>query len=74
MIGAARAHRELQGKAAAEAAKRLAKRVTLQTNHLVAYADEMSSPGARERHPTRLLPAPVLAEKAPDPAQPVARP
>jgi hypothetical protein len=74
MIGAARAHRELQAKAAAEAAKRLAKRVALQTNQIVAYAEEMSSPGAHERHPTRLLPAPVLAEKAPDPAQPVARP
>jgi hypothetical protein len=74
MIGAARAHRELQAKAAAEAAKRLAKRVAIQTNQIVAYADEMSSPGARERHPTRLLPAPVLATKAPDPAQPVARP
>jgi hypothetical protein len=74
MIGAARAHRELQAKAAAEAAKRLAKRVGVQTNQLVAYAEEMSSPGARERHPTRMLPAPVLAEKAPDAPQHLARP
>lgn len=74
MIGAARAHRELQAKAASEAAKRLAKRVAIQTNQLVAYADEMSSPGVHERHPTRLLPAPVLAQKAPEPAQPLARP
>ena len=63
MIGAARAHHELQAAAAAEAAKRLAGRVTVQTNQLLAYADEMSSPGARERHPTRLLPAPVLADQ-----------
>jgi rhombotail lipoprotein len=73
MIGAARAHRELQAKAAAEAAKRLAQRVALQANQLVAYAEEMSAPGARERHPARLLPAPVLVEKAPDPAQAIGR-
>jgi rhombotail lipoprotein len=74
MIGAARAHRELQAKAAADAAKELAKRVIVQTNQIVAYADEMSAPGARERHPTRLLPAPVLAEHAPAAKDPVARP
>jgi hypothetical protein len=66
MIGAARAHRELQGVAAAEAAGRLAKRVTSQTRELIAYADEMGSPAGRERHPPRLLPAPVLADKGPD--------
>jgi rhombotail lipoprotein len=65
MVGAARAHRELQNKAAGEAAKRLASRVTAQTNQIVAYADEMAAPGARDRHPPRLLPAPVLAERMP---------
>jgi rhombotail lipoprotein len=65
MIGAARAHRELQIKAAAEAAKRLAGRVMAQTNQIVAYADEMATPGARDRHPQRLLPAPVLADRRP---------
>ena len=65
MVGAGRAHQEMQAAAAAEAAKRLAARVTVQTNQLLAYADEMSSPGARERHPTRLLPAPVLADQTP---------
>jgi rhombotail lipoprotein len=65
MVGAARAHRELQLKAATEAAKRLARRVTAQTNQIVAYADEMAAPGARERHPPRLLPAPVLATRVP---------
>jgi rhombotail lipoprotein len=74
MVGAARAHRELQTKAAAEAAKQLAARVAAQTNQLLAYADQMGSPGARDRHPVRMLPAPVLAEHAPDTHQPVARP
>jgi hypothetical protein len=68
MVGAGRAHRELQTRAAGEAAKRLALRVTAQTNQLLAYADEMGSPRARERHPSRLLPAPVLADQAPAPA------
>jgi hypothetical protein len=40
----------------------------------MAYAEEMSSPGARDRHPVRMLPAPVLAERAPDAHEPVARP
>jgi hypothetical protein len=74
MIGAARAHRELMAQAAAEAAKRLAKRVAVQTNQLVAYADEMSAPGAEKRHPTRLLPAPVVARSAPEAPQTLARP
>jgi hypothetical protein len=63
MVGAGRAHRELQAEAAGEAAKRLARRVSAQTNQLLAYADEMGSPRSRERHPSRLLPAPVLAEQ-----------
>ncbi len=62
MVGAGRAHRELQAQAAGEAAKRLARRVSVQTNQLLAYADEMGSPGTHERHPTRILPAPVLAD------------
>lgn len=56
MIGAARAHRELQGKAASEAAKLLSKQVSKQVNQLVAAADDA---GKNERK-VRLLPAPVM--------------
>jgi hypothetical protein len=57
MIGAARTHREYQASAAAEGARMLAKRVHVQTNALVAFAET-----SRERRPqTRYLPAPVLA-------------
>lgn len=57
MIGAARAHRDHQASIAEEGAKQLAKRVHVQTNALVAFAET-----SRERRPqTRYLPAPVLA-------------
>jgi hypothetical protein len=57
MIGAARSHREEQASAAAGAAKALAKRITSQTNALVAYADQSAVGKGRPR--TRILPAPV---------------
>jgi len=56
MIGAARAHKEHQAKAASEAARTLAKRVHGQTNALVAFADS-----GDHRPGTRIVPAPVLA-------------
>jgi rhombotail lipoprotein len=76
MIGAARAHRELQRAATAEAAKRLAQSVTGQTRQMLAYADEMASPAGKARRASRLLPAPVLADAPPSTsgAQRVARP
>lgn len=56
MIGAARAHRDMQAEAAAKGARALAKRVAVQTNALVAFAE------SRDNRPaTRLLPPPVLA-------------
>lgn len=61
MIGAGRSHKELQGEAAATAAKKLAKRVAEQTNALVAYAERMGSPDAA-RAKVRIIPAPVLAD------------
>ena len=57
MIGAARSHRDEQGKIAADGARALAKRVHVQTNALVAFADETR--GAQPK--PRLLPAPVVA-------------
>ncbi len=60
MIGAGRSHQELQGEAASEAAKKLARRVSDQTSALVAYADEMGGENGR-RAKTRIIPAPVLA-------------
>ncbi|MFO0586696.1 MAG: hypothetical protein U0441_04125 [Polyangiaceae bacterium] len=60
MIGAARAHKEAQAKAASEAAKGLAKLVSRQVNELVAAADEA---GKSERK-ARLLPPPVLPSTA----------
>jgi rhombotail lipoprotein len=72
MIGAGRSHRDLQVQAASKAAKRLAKRVTAQTNQIIAFAEEASK-GERTVKP-RILPAPVLAAQPASPAQPVARP
>jgi rhombotail lipoprotein len=59
MIGAERSHRELELEAAAKAAKMLAKRVTAQTNELIAFAE--SAGRGEERARTRILPAPVVA-------------
>jgi rhombotail lipoprotein len=61
MIGAGRSHKELQGEAASAAAKRLAKRVSEQTNALVAYAERMGSPEAAHAK-VRIIPAPVIAD------------
>ncbi|MDI1484068.1 hypothetical protein [Polyangium sp. y55x31] len=57
MIGAARSHKEEQGKIAADGARALAKRVHVQTNALVAFAE--ATHGAQPR--PKLLPAPVVA-------------
>jgi rhombotail lipoprotein len=57
MIGAARSHRKEQGQAAAKAAERLAKRVAIQSNALVAFADRAAKEGAEAR--SRVLPAPI---------------
>jgi hypothetical protein len=57
MIGAARSHLEEQATAASSAAKALAKRITSQTNALIAYADQSAAGKTRAR--TRILPAPV---------------
>ncbi|MEP7121494.1 MAG: hypothetical protein ABJE95_11310 [Byssovorax sp.] len=61
MIGAGRSHLELQGEAASAAAKRLAKRVTEQTQALVAYAERMGSPEAAHAR-VRIIPAPVVSD------------
>ena len=61
MIGAGRSHKELQGEATAAAAKKLARRVTEQTNSLVAYAERMGSPDAALAK-VRIIPAPVVAD------------
>jgi rhombotail lipoprotein len=69
MIGAGRSHRELQGEAAADAAKKLAKLVAEQTNALVSFADHMAAAdGARGK--TRIIPAPVIAQSAPEAPSP----
>ncbi|MEZ4296509.1 MAG: hypothetical protein R3B70_16170 [Polyangiaceae bacterium] len=60
MIGAARAHREHQAKAASESAQKLAKLVSRQVNELVAAADE----AARTERKVRLLPPPVMPAAA----------
>ena len=60
MIGAARAHREAQGKASAEAARRLGKKVVAQTNALVAFADLSEKQGGPKM---RILPAPIETVK-----------
>ena len=66
MIG--RSHKELQVEAAAAAAKRLATRVSAQTNAIIAFADESSTPRGIERTRTRILPAPVMAARPGDAA------
>jgi hypothetical protein len=68
MIGAGRSHRELQGEAAADAAKKLARLVLSQTNALIAYADEAAASPARGK--TRIIPAPVIAQGAPEAPSP----
>jgi rhombotail lipoprotein len=60
MIGAARSHQKLQAAAASEAAKRLALKVSAQTNALVAFA-EQAGHGDR-RALKRILPAPVALD------------
>ncbi|MDC3953194.1 hypothetical protein [Polyangium jinanense] len=57
MIGAARSHKEEQGKIAADGARSLAKRVHVQTNALVAFAE--ATHGAQPK--PKLLPSPVVA-------------
>ena len=57
MIGSDRSQRELEGEAAARAARALAKRVASQTHEIVAFAE--SSARHDERARTRYLPAPV---------------
>ena len=47
MIGAGRAHRDLQARASTEAAKRLALKVSAQTNALVAFAEDSARPDRR---------------------------
>ena len=59
IIGAGRAHRKGQASAAAHAADRLARRVTSQTNALIAWADQ--SAREQEHVKTRILPAPIAA-------------
>lgn len=73
MVGAGRAHKNLQAQAAADAARRLAKSVTLQTHQMLAYADSTPAEGKRT---LRLLPAPVatLPPSNSAPAQAVAQP
>ncbi len=60
MIGAARSHQALQARASAEAAKRLALKVSAQTNALVAFAEGASR--SEHRAEKRILPAPVALE------------
>ena len=62
MVGAARAHRELQAAEAAVAAGKLAKRVSAQANALIAFADAAASGKRRIR--TRILPAAIAADDA----------
>jgi rhombotail lipoprotein len=75
MIGAARAHRERQGRQAERAAERLAKRVAKQTNALIAFAErwDPEQPGGR-RARRRTLPAPIAADAAASAALPLAQP
>ncbi len=60
MIGAGRAHKEAQAKAATEAAKSLAKLVSRQVNELVAAADD----AAKSERKAHMLPPPVLPQTA----------
>jgi rhombotail lipoprotein len=63
-IGSGRSHDELETAAASVAAKALAKKVAMQTNAIVAFAD------ARRGAPVvRILPAPVDASAAPEMAR-----
>ncbi len=66
MVGAARAHRNKQAHAAVNAAETLAKRVSLATGSLVAFAEEWGAGKRRVR--TRILPPPIPTE--PDPVPP----
>ncbi len=68
MIGAARAHAEAQGAAAALAAKSLAKRVIAQTNALVAFAEESAK--SQGKAPIRIIPAPIEAAATVPPTKP----
>ena len=67
MVGAGRAHRKAQTEEASRVARELAKRVAVQTNRLVAFADEAAE---RDRVVTRILPPPVMLEPpaAPSPS------
>lgn len=62
MVGAARAHKSEQAKAAAKAAERLGRRVVQQTEALVAFADR--SADGKATATTRILPAPVVRDSA----------
>lgn len=66
MVGAARAHENAQGTAAARAATLLAKRVTNQANALVAFAER------GDGHKTRIIPAPIASPPEPRPTPQVA--
>ena len=59
-IGATRMHERLQGEAATQAARTLAKRVLAQTNALIAWADERKG----KAPVVRILPPPVDARAA----------
>jgi hypothetical protein len=59
IIGAARAHTKEQSTASGKAAERLARRVTSQTNALVAWADDAARD--QQRVKTRIIPAPIAA-------------
>lgn len=61
MVGAARAHRELQAAEAADTAGKLAKRVSSQANALVAFAD--SAAKGDEYIRTRILPAAIAVDQ-----------
>jgi hypothetical protein len=72
-VGAARAHRELQARAASEAARRLARSVMFQTHTMLAYADAHAA-GTAQKRAQRILPAPVQVDRPRGPAQAVAQP
>ena len=75
MVSAARAHHELQIKAAAAAAKKLAASVSGQTRQLLAYADARRPGAGGSQRALRILPAPVDPSGTPTAtAQQVARP
>ena len=70
-IGADRAHRAEQEAVAREAAAKLAKRVKVQTNELLSYADETARGGSSRV--VRILPAPVQDLPTPSAAAPAAQ-